>query len=108
MDKFDAIFCLAVFQHTNNRDEYVNKASKYIFSQFEQQLIILDKKLKTGGLLFIDHCDFNFLESKIVYKYFPLQMDTNKVFRERPLFNKSNQQTSNTTEIYRVFIKSKS
>ena len=108
LDKFDAIFCLAVFQHTNNRDEYVTEATKYIFSQFEQQLIVLDKKLKTGGLLFIDNSDFDFLESKIVYKYFPLQMDNNKVLRERPLFNKSNNHISNTMEIYRVFKKLKS
>jgi len=69
---------------------------------------VLDKKLKTGGLLFIDNSDFNFLESKIVYKYFPLQMDNNKVLRERPLFNKSNNKIGNGREIYRFFKKLKS
>jgi len=107
LENLNAILCLAVFQHPNNREESVDKATKYLFSQFEKQLILLDKKLKTGGLLLIDHCDFNFLETSIALKYFPLRVDNNKLFRERPLFNKSNQKISNTTEIYRVFLKSK-
>ena len=107
LDNFDAIFCLAVFQHPKNREEFVNKATKYVFSQFEQQLIILDKKLKTGGLLFIDECDFNFLETRLVLNYFPLQSSNNKLSRERPLFNKWNQKISDTQKNYRVFLKSK-
>jgi SAM-dependent methyltransferase len=105
MKDFDAIFCLAVFQHTHNRTEFVNTAIKYCFSQFEQQVIILDQKLKIGGLLFVDNCDFNFQETSVSKNYSPLKYETNKILRNRPLFNKYNTKISEVTDIYRIFIK---
>lgn len=108
MNNFDAIFCLAVFQHPENRhDETIQYSSKYSFDQFEKELTLLDKKLKTGGVIFIDQCDFDFLETKIAENYCPLRMVNNKILRERPLFNRSNRKISDTSNIYRVFVKSK-
>jgi hypothetical protein len=104
---FNAIFCLAVFQHTHNREEFVNTAIKYCFSQFDQQVILLDQKLRVGGLLFIDNCDFNFQETLVSKNYSPLKCKTNKILRDRPLFSKCNNKISGGTFIYRVFIKNR-
>ena len=58
---FDAIFCMAVFQHTENRLGKDNATARgFTFEQFEAELMMLDKKLKPGGLLVIDNTDFNF------------------------------------------------
>ncbi len=63
---FDAIFCLAVFQRTENRTKKSRKkATGFVFNDFENELIELNKKLNIGGLLIIDHCDFNFADIKI-------------------------------------------
>lgn len=105
LDNFDAIFCLAVFQHPENRRESAGSASEYLFSQFEEQLIILDKKLKTGGLLFIDQCDFNFFETIVSKKYSPLNNENNRLLRERPIFDRENKKILDVTYIYRVFAK---
>ena len=101
---FDAIFCLAVLQHTHNRSGVV-KAVKYTFAQFEAQCLLLDGKLKSGGLMFIDHSDFKFLDTSIRAKYFPLQVPNNKLLHNRPLFNTQNEMLSESHESYRVFLK---
>ena len=103
---FNAIFCLAVFQHPANRHDPDNEISvNYHFQQFEDQLRILDKKLLAGGLLFIENADFNFLETGLSARYSVLQVDNNIDVRERPLFNKENKKVSDITYIPRVFIK---
>lgn len=103
---FDAIFCLAVFQHPENRNSENNSySSRYSFEKFENQIIDLDRRLKKGGLLFIDQCDFNFLETSLAKNYFPLQVNNNLFERDRPLFNKQDQKIENSSELYRVFIK---
>ncbi len=103
--EFDAVFCLAIFQNPKNRHEKARKTSEYPFSQFEAQLIVLDKKLKSGGLLFIDHCDFNFFATCLMphYKIYPVAQ--NQVKRDRPLFNKHNQKIAETQNSFRVFQK---
>ena len=105
---FDAIFCLAVFQHPENRSNPNNEySSKYSFNQFEEQLMMLDTKLKNGGLLIIDQCDFNFFETGLASKYFPLPVDNNMIERDRPLFSKQNQKISRSSKLFRVFIKTR-
>lgn len=103
---FNAIFCLAVFQHPANRHDPENEISvNYHFQQFEDQLIILDEKLLEGGLLFIENADFNFLETGLSVRYSVLQVENNIDTRERPLYNKDNKKVSDITQIPRVFIK---
>jgi SAM-dependent methyltransferase len=103
---FNAIFCLAVFQHPENRNNKNNEYStKYLFQNFEDQLELLDKKLKPHGLLIIDNCDFNFTDTIIAANYYPLDTPGNLLLQDRPLFDKSNCKVSNTTNNYRVYVK---
>jgi|688.fasta_scaffold233715_3 hypothetical protein len=106
LNNLDAIFCMAVFQHTINRtDKLKTTTSKFTFQQFEQQLILLDSKLKVDGLLIIDHCDFDFTETIVAAKYKPLLFEGNSLKRVRPLFNQFNKKISLETELNRVFVK---
>lgn len=102
---FDAIFCLAIFQNPKNRHEKQRKTSEYPFSQFETQLRILDKKLKSGGLLFIDQCDFNFFETCLMPYYAIYPIANNQILRDRPLFNKNNQKVAEKQNSFRIFQK---
>lgn len=103
---FNAIFCLAVFQHDKNRHRENNEISdEYPFRKFEDQLIDLDKKLIKGGLLFIDNSDFRFLDTVVSEKYSVLEVEGNSVTRDRPLYDKNNRKISEVTEIPRVFVK---
>jgi hypothetical protein len=103
---FDAIFCMAVFQRTENRLNTDNEtASGLTFEQFEQEILMLDAKLKTGGLFIIDHSDFSFTDTICNRHYSPLNFDKNKLLRNRPLFDKNNKKISETQNNYRVFIK---
>ncbi|MCX6183281.1 MAG: methyltransferase domain-containing protein [Bacteroidetes bacterium] len=102
---FDAIFCLAVLQHNDNFNKDIPTATKYTFSQFEEQIITLDEKLKSGGLFFIDQTDFNFLETKLRNQYFPLEVRGNRKSNPRPLYNSKNIRISNEHNCFRVFLK---
>lgn len=101
----DAVFCLAVFQHPANRHEKDRKESAMPFEKFENQLKVLDKKLKPGGLIFLDHCDFNFMETSLMPHYSILNAPSNPKVRERPLFNKDNRKIAEVSKCFRVFQK---
>jgi hypothetical protein len=105
---FDAIFCLAVFQRTENRTNKDNSiASDFLFEQFEKEILVLDKKLKSGGLLMIDHADFRFEDTTVANKYIPLNsFKQNKVQRNRPLFDRENRKITEEHNCFRVFVKS--
>ena len=105
LQDFDAIFCLAVFQHPENRHNKNRRVSDYPFEQFENQLKELDHKLKSKGLLFIDHCDFNFLETNLMPNYQIATFDGNQKVRQRPIFNKKNQKVSEYQNLFRVYQK---
>lgn len=107
MANFDAIFCLAVLQHTQNRSqEKGEKATAFTFEQFEAILLALDKKLKRGGLLVIDHTDFSFLDTILSKAYKVYEIEGNKATRtERKLYNQNNELVMNIYEGYRIFIK---
>jgi hypothetical protein len=102
---FDAIFCLAVFQNPENRHDPSRTTSSYTFSQFENQLIELDKKLKPNGLLFIDHADFSFLETALMPRYQIANFLNNQVVRQRPIFNSKNLKIAPINTNFRVFRK---
>lgn len=102
---FDAIFCMAVFQHTVNRKNNLKITSNISFQSFENELIELDKKLKTGGLLVIDHADFLFQDTILAARYKPLDFPQNLITRNRPAFNRHNERIADHQHIYRAFIK---
>ncbi|QDK82413.1 class I SAM-dependent methyltransferase [Spirosoma sp. KCTC 42546] len=105
MNNFDAIFCLAVFQHPGNRHNSVQTESYYPFSHFEKKINELSEKLKPNGLFFIDHCDFNFLEVNIMKQYRIAPFLNNQCLRQRPLFNRDNKKTAMVQTNFRVFQK---
>lgn len=96
---------MAVFQHPENRHNKNLTESAYPFEQFESQLKQLDEKLKSKGLLFIDHCDFNFLETTLMRNYQIAMFDKNQRIRKRPVFNKKNLKIAEDQNLFRVFQK---
>jgi hypothetical protein len=106
INQLDAIFCLAVFQRPENRhSSQPPKKLQYNFDKFHEQITSLDTKLKVGGLLFIDHCDFSFADTNIYYKYKAIDNRHNRFTRNRPLYNKRNEQISPINNNYRIFQK---
>ena len=105
-NEFDAIFCMAVFQNTKNReDQHIDYSDSFLFDDFEKELSKLDSKLKKGGVLAIDNSDFDFLDTKTSLNYQPYEHSENKFLRNRPLFGKQNQKKSASSNLYRIFIK---
>jgi SAM-dependent methyltransferase len=102
---FDAILCLAVFQHPRNRHQAKLETSAWPFEKFEKEIAFLSKKLKPGGLIFIDQSDFNFMETSSMPDFEIYNDSNNAILRDRPLFNKLNQKVSNQNFSFRVFRK---
>jgi hypothetical protein len=103
---FDAIFCMAIFQRTENRTNSDNAVSAGItFDEFQREIGELDAKLKAGGLLFIDHADFNFMDTVHAERYEVLEFDQNRVLHDRPLFDRNNRKVSDDQCLYRAFVK---
>lgn len=103
---FDAIFCMAVFQRSENRAKGYNTiVSGFGFEQFEKEIKILDTKLKEGGLLIIDNTDFSFEDTACAYKYIPLDFAGNRLKRNRPIFGSNNQKIAEVTNNNRIFVK---
>ena len=97
---------MAVFQRTQNRTKKVNSVAIGIsFEQFEHEILKLDSKLNSGGLLIIDHTDFDFNDTKCAVNYKPLDFDKNKKIHERPLYNSKNEKISERQFLNRVFVK---
>ena len=81
---FDVIFALAVFQRTENA--LAASASGFRFRTFEQFIRMLDQKLKPGGVLFLDQCDFAFADTSVAPRYQPLAFPASNRARDRALF----------------------
>jgi hypothetical protein len=106
MTGFDAIFCMAVFQRTENRTNRDNSVSTGLsFVQFEREIDQLDSKLKIGGLLFIDHADFSFMDTVYGIRYEVLGFEQNRIHYIRPLFDRNDRKISDEQSLYRVFVK---
>jgi trans-aconitate methyltransferase len=105
-EPFDAIFCMAVFQRSE-KNELTDGSYllEFTFSQFESELVKLGSNLKPGGLLVIDHCDFNFQDTKCAINYAPLPFEKNQLLRNRPLFDKYNRKIADRQNNYRMFKK---
>jgi hypothetical protein len=106
LENLDAIFCMAVFQKTDDRlpNKKHNK-KQFSFTAFEDEIVLLDKKLKKAGLLIIDFSDFNFKDTFVANKYVPLNFESNQFLRRFPLFDKNNHKVADEKFLYRVFVK---
>lgn len=103
---FDAIFCMAVFQRTEHRTEGAQPADTgFGFEQFESEVNFLDRKLKLGGLYFMDECDFSFEQTAAAARYQPVEFEGNRVPRLRPLFGRDNRLIANEHTSPRCFVK---
>lgn len=104
-EEYDAIFALAVLQHTINRSAKNDIARKFLFQNFEHEVNKFDNILKPGGLLVIDNTDFDFLDTNIARHYKPLDVQENKRKTGRPVFTTNNKKKSDDVILYRVFVK---
>jgi SAM-dependent methyltransferase len=103
---FDAIFCLAVFQHSDNRSNADNSvAVGHTFEQFEQNILLLDAKLKPGGLFIIEYADFRFTDTACAARYTPLDFPKNRLLRRRPLYGPDNRKLADQHDSPRIFVK---
>ena len=91
LSNLDAIFCMAVFQRAEHREGTLDKIeSGFTFDLFERELLLLDTKLKPGGLLFLDHCDFAFADTSLSERYEVVHFPHSARARDRPLFGRDN------------------
>jgi SAM-dependent methyltransferase len=101
----DAIFAMAVFQRSENRNRTAPVAhGSFTFAKFEQEIARLDAKLKPDGLFFIDHADFRFEDTAAAH-YTPLAFPGNQFLHERPLFGPDNKLITTRYTMHRAFQK---
>jgi SAM-dependent methyltransferase len=106
LSNLDAIFCMAVFQRSENRNHPASVAhGNFTFAKFEQEIARLDAKLKPGGLFFIDHSDFRFEDTAAAAHYTPLDCDGNQFPHKRPLFGRDNALITTQYTMHRAFQK---
>ena len=106
LSNLDAIFCLAVFQRTEHRlESNSGVASGFSFDKFESEVGTLDRKLRPGGLLFIDQCDFRFADTGIAEHYTPLACEANQRLRKRRLLGRGNAVIAEEYVADRIFVK---
>ena len=92
-------------ENRTNKDNFVASGSR--FEQFEQEINVLDGKLKSGGLLIIDHSDFSLTDTVCSMNYTPLlSFERNRMVRNLPLFDRENRKIAEKHDSYRVFVKS--
>jgi hypothetical protein len=103
-NNFDAIFCMAVFQRTENR-LYNNIAQQLTFEQFEKEILLLDNKLKPGGLFIIENSDFRFTDTSCSKHYAPLIFEKSNYILKRPHFGKNNKKIADVQNNPRIFVK---
>jgi hypothetical protein len=102
----DAIFAMAVFQRSQNRNRTAPTAhGSFTFAIFEQQIARLDTKLKPGGLFFLDHADFRFEDTAVAAHYTPLTFEGSQLIHVRPLFGRDNRLIATRYTIQRAFQK---
>jgi trans-aconitate methyltransferase len=106
ISNLDAIFAMAVFQRSQNRNQTAPTAhGSFTFAKFEQELARLDAKLKPGGLFFIDHSDFSFEDTSVAAHYTPLDFPGNRFLHDRPLFGRDNKLMATQHSLHRAFQK---
>lgn len=104
---FDAMFCMAVFQRTENRHELVQDSSQiYPFMKFDQQVKALDQHLAVGGLLIVHICNYRFSDCLVAFNYEVVETPF-QVSQNVPLFDEDNRKLANATSPYIIFRKSR-
>jgi SAM-dependent methyltransferase len=102
----DAIFAMAVFQRSQNRNHTSAVAHRgFPFASFEQQIAHLDAKLKPGGIFFIDHADFRFEDTVTAANYTPLEFEGSSFDHHRPIFGPRNRLITTHYVMHRAFQK---
>ena len=72
-ESYDAVFCMAVFQHRALRDERIATCEKYIrFAAFDATLAGLSRSLKPGGYLAIRYMNFRFEDAACSSEFAPV------------------------------------
>ncbi|MFY9259491.1 MAG: methyltransferase [Gallionella sp.] len=103
--QYDAIFCMAVLQRTENRlPDTTDSSQIYPFHRFDAQVVMLDARLNVGGLFVIDHADYRFEDTRVAAKYQPLD-NPPRIQRARPIFDRNNQRSLIPYDNPRVFKK---
>lgn len=65
-DRYDAVFCMAVFRHGRLADLMSDRCDRLIrFSDFERTTAVLARSLKPGGVLVIEHANFRFRDTSV-------------------------------------------
>jgi SAM-dependent methyltransferase len=87
--QFDAIFCMAVFQRGELRDEQPADASGiYPFERFEAELEELDQHLRVGGVLAVDEASYRVGDTTLGARYEPLPCTLSRE-RIRPRYDQN-------------------
>jgi trans-aconitate methyltransferase len=102
---FDAIFCMAVFQRSEHRANAQPAETGFTFERFAAEVAMLDRKLKPGGLFFVDECDFSFEQTEAATHYRPAEFEGNHELRQRPLFDRENRLVATEYASFRCFLK---
>jgi hypothetical protein len=106
LTNLDAIFAMAVFQRSQNRNRTAaTPHGSFTFGVFDQQIARLDAKLKPGSLFFIDHADFRFEDTAAAQNYTPLDFEGSRFTHDRPLFGRENQLIATQYTMQRAFQK---
>jgi SAM-dependent methyltransferase len=72
-ESYDAIFCLAVFQHQSLQNPEIQSCAGYLsFAAFETTLAGIARCLKPGGYLAIRHADFRFADTEVSAGFQPV------------------------------------
>lgn len=72
---YDAIFCLAIFQHFSLRHPKYRTCDRFIrFEAFEQTIAGLSRCLKPGGFLALRHANFHFRDTLCSRDFVPVML----------------------------------
>ncbi len=101
---YDAIFCLAVFQHSSLKDARILSSERHIrFEAFEATLAGLARSLKPGGYLAVRHVNFRFRDTAISAQFQPVMTIAPGVLY--PRFDRNNRRLPDESDTEVVFQK---
>ena len=104
-ESYDAILCLAVFQHSALKKRNLATCERYIrFEAFDRTIAGLARALKPGGYLAIRHADFRFEDATCRAQFFPV-MQIAPVGEPHPRFDRDNRRLPDEHDCDVVFQK---
>ena len=95
---------MAVFQRSESRNGE-SRVAALRFDSYQREIETLSRKLKPGGLFFIDHCDFRFEDCAVAADYQSASRDEERRWRRRPLFGRDGRRLADRHLPERVFRK---